>query len=421
MRRKRNTFRLGLTLIVMFVLLVACLVFIGSKGLQPVARTEFTVMFEPGPAMPELTEGSFVTCFGQKVGQVVSTSIVPFAPEGESPTVQRPFLEVHATADKRLDLRSDCRVIASGPPLGGKGVLEIVSRGTADQALTPDTRLFGRPAGFQAAVANIASELDVENPQALLVRLKSQLDPADRASIVAGLQRSIKDINAITASLADDLDRNREDRLLYKVHAGLNHINETLAQIEALVSDNRPRIDHTLTSLDHALTVVDEDVVRSVADELNAGREGALLARAHDALARLESSMEDINVITSDSRRVVVLNSDRVDELVANVTEASMTLKTGIKDLWLHPWKLLEKPTSQQQRELYIFGIAREMADAAAHLDDASTRLKALAQSNGGVVAQDDPDLVGIRSDLKASFDKFSAVEKALLREMDVK
>ncbi len=76
MLRKRDTFKLGMTVIVMFVLLLGCLWFIGGSGLFGARRQTIVVRFASGATMPELAEGSIVTYFGQQVGVVVETEIV---------------------------------------------------------------------------------------------------------------------------------------------------------------------------------------------------------------------------------------------------------------------------------------------------------------------------------------------------------
>ena len=420
MARKRNTFLLGITLIVMFLLFVGVLLFIGSKGFVDGEMRPLLVRFPAMAGMPEINAGSFVMCLGQKVGKVEDTRLVEDVDPGEPAVKDRLFLEIEASVDTRLNLRSDCEVIASGPPLGGKGMLEIIARGTSPDRLASDAVVYGKSVGFQAVLSQITQELDGANPQGLMSVIKTQLDAADEQSLLAKVHASIDHVNVMTNTLASELGGTSDDRLLQKVHHSLDQVNAGLAEVLALVRDNRDHVDHALATVDHALTVVDADVVGAVASELDRSKEGSLLAQAHLAFDRVQTSLEDLNTITGETEEVVVLNTQRVDQLVQNASQASMVLKNGIKDVTLHPWKIFTKPTAAEQRELAVFGVAREFAEAAASLDDATSRLKALLDAHAGEIPADDADFQEIRSDLQASFDKFSSAEEALWREMKV-
>jgi hypothetical protein len=409
MARKRNTFTLGITLIVMFLLFVGVLLFIGSKG---IVRGEMRPLVVRFPSMAGL---------GQKVGKVIDTRLIEDVDPTEPTVKDRLFLEIDATVDARLNLRSDCAVIASGPPLGGKGLLEITARGVSPDQLAPDAIVYGKSVGFQAVLAEITQELDVRNPQGLMTMIKGQLDATDDQSLMAKVHTSLSDINTMTATLASELDRSSDDHLLEKIHLGLDRVNSGLAEVLVLVRENRQHIDHALGAVDHALTVVDNDVVGAVASELDRRKEGSLMAQAHEAFDRLHTSLEDVNTITGATEKVVVLNTQRVDELVENATQASVILKNGVKDLVFHPWKLMAKPSAGQQRELQVFAVAREFAEAAADLDDASSRLKALLDANNGAIPADDPELQKIRSNLQACFERFSGAEQALWSEMNLR
>lgn len=420
MKDKRDGFRLGLAVIVMFVLFVACLIFVGGRGLFQERTRQLTVRFQAGPGMPEIVAGSRVVCFGQGVGKVIATHFVDGIVPDDPEKTKTQFLEVTATALEALDLRRDCKVIASGPPLGGKGMLEIANRGVDAKPLPEDWALYGETAGFQTALTQLNHELDAKNPEGLLAMIKGQLDRTNRDSVIARIHASLVDINAMTASLARELDRDHEDRLLFKLDSGLDTINQGLAELSGILAENRAPLGRTVTSLDHAMGVIDTDIVVPLADEFDPAQPTSLLGRVHGAFDHLNRSLADLNAITGKTNEVLVLNADRVDELVANTTEASALLKTGVRDVMLHPWKVFFQPTASEKRELNILEVAREFADASSSLDDASTRLKALIEARGNQLAPDDAELLDIRSRLTKSVDQFFKAEQALWRELKV-
>lgn len=413
-RKKRNNFALGVTVIIMFAALVGVLLFIGGGMFSSGDLRTITIRFEPGGVMPEISDGSLVMALGQKVGKVTDARIVEGEETHQGAKVKRQYLDVVAKVWARLDLRTDCQIIASGPPLGGAGILEIIHRGSSRDRLTSDQFVVGKVSGFQTALELITQELDTQNRDGLVSLVKMQLDARQRDSLIAKIHESLADINVMTARLATETDGQSDGHLLYKIHESVDRVNRALASIESLVADNRTKIDNTLSSVEHAMGVADAEILQSIAKQLDEDSPTSLIARAQGAMERLNRSLDDLNVITKEGERIVVLNSDRISELIENVSTASMSLKFGIRDLTLHPYKFFQKPSPSEAKKLSIHSAAREFAEAAAHLDDATSRLKALVDVNGGGVASNDPELTQIRSDLSAAIDRFGQVEDAL-------
>lgn len=419
MAKKRNTFTLGLTLLVMFSLFVGFLLFVGAKGFFRPATQELVVRFGLGAAMPEIVSGSRVNCFGQAVGKVIDTRFV----EAPDPTGRSkkdiPYLEVRATALSELNLRSDCRVISTGPPLGGKGVIEIVDRGISEKALTPDTVLYGSVTGFQEVLATVTRELDDKNPSGLLRIIKSEFDARDKNSLLASIHASTSDINRITRSLALEMSRDKEEHLLHKLHVSMDKVNRGLQELVAMLEETRPKIGRTLDSAEHAMANIDTQIIDNLAKEFNPNYKAGMLSQIHVAFDKLNGSLDDVNAITTSTKGIVVLNQDRIDELVQNASEAGMLLRAGIKDLTLHPWKAFLKPTPSELRELNMFNVAREFTEASAHLDDTTSRLKSLVDLHGSGIDANNLKLQSIQADLAASVEKYRNAEKALWEFLD--
>ncbi|NOX58883.1 MAG: hypothetical protein GXP29_08510 [Planctomycetes bacterium] len=414
MARKRNTFALGLALLVMFSVFVGFLLFIGAKGVFPPKTHEFVARFGLGAAMPEIVPGSRVNCFGQAVGKVIETKFVEAPdPTGRS-SEDLPYLEVRATALTVLNLRSDCKIVSTGPPLGGKGIIEIVACGISDQPLTDKTVLYGSVTGFQEVLATVTRELDEKNSKGLLRMLKREFDAGDKNSLLARVRASSMDINRITKNLALEMSRDKEGHLLAKLHESMDKVNLGLAELVALLEETRPPLGRTIASAESAMSRIDREVVTRLSEEFDPEHKGGLLAHVHTAFEKLNASLDDLNVITTSGKGVVVLNSARIDELVQNASEAGMLLRGGIKDLTLHPWKLLSKPTPSEMRELNTFNVAREFAEASAHLDDSTSRLKAMIDMHGSSIDTNDVQLQNIQADLADSVAKYREAEQAL-------
>lgn len=422
MAAKRDTFKLGLTVIIMFGLLVGCLWFIGGSRLFAAPRSVIVVRFAPGGTMPEISAGSFVYYFGQKVGVIEQTSIVEDVDIKDPTVTDQQYLEVQVVLYEDLGLRQDCKIVASGPPLGGIGMLEIISRGRSPHPIVAGEPIYGQVAGFQAALNLLSQELDEANPEGLVSLIKTQLDAGDEPSLMVKVHKSLADINALTASLARELDREQDDVLISKVHTSVDRINSSLAGIDDLVEENRPKIDRTLSSIDRASGTLDKNIVAVLAREfeLQEDQDRTLLTKVHDAFTCLNESLADLNVLTENAKGVVALNKDRISELVENATTASLHLKQGVRDLTLHPWKILFQPSEGERRELHIHNAARDFAEAAAHLDDSTSRLMSLLQAREGQVASDDPELSEIRARLADTVSRFGEAERALWEELAI-
>ncbi len=421
MPRKRDTFKLGIAVMVMAFLLVACLLFIGG-GLFVTEQGVFVVRFRQGGSMPEISEGSVVTYFGQQVGLVAKTEIVEDKDAEDSTIAGQPFLEVQVVLYEDLGLREDCTIVASGPPLGGIGMLEILNRGSSAKALEPSQPIYGQVAGFQAVLDMITRELDEGNADGLVSLIKVQLDAEDERSLVVKIHKSVADINAVTSSLARELDREQDGVFLTKIHTSVDLINRSLSEVADLVERNRSKIDSTIASAERATGKLDTGVMDVLARELelDSDPEVTLLTKVHDAFTGLNESLADLNVVTDGAKEIVVLNKDRISEVVENITTASQHLKRGIRDLELHPWRLIFEPSVGEKRELHMLNVAREFAEAAADLDDSTSRLRSLLDVHEGRIRSDDPSLAEIRARLLETVRKFGEAEQALWAELKV-
>lgn len=423
MRRKRDTFKLGIAVITMFLLLVGSLWFIGGGGLFRKQHQVIIVRFAPGGTMPEISEGSFVTYFGQKIGIVLTTDIVVDIDPRDATITDQQFLEVQAALYEDLGLREDCQIVASGPPLGGMGTLEIISRGRSQNIIEASRPIYGQTSGFQAALDMITRELDETNPDGLISLLKTQLDSDNEGSVMVKIQKSLTDLNTLTGSLAREFELGEEDALLTNIHASVDLLKRALTQVTGLVEDNRPKIDGMLTSMEHASSRLDSGIISVLAEELelDEDQETTVLTKIHDSLSCLNQSLSDLNIVSAGAKEIVLLNQDRINELVENATTASLHLKQGVRDLSLHPWKVLFQPSTAEKRELHMLNVAREFADAAAHLDDSTSRLRGLLEVREGEIDPSDPQFTEILARLMDTVDKFTEAERALWAEIRIR
>ncbi len=423
MAKKHDTFRLGVAVISMFTLFFALIMFISSGRLNAPTTMPLCVRIASGSAIPQISVGSYVVYLGQNVGQVIAIDFIEDVDPIDSTITDRSFLEVKAQVRDDLGLRQDCRVTASGPPLGGKGTLAILERGNATTALTEDQPIYADVRGFDAALDMISREFNPNVPDTLLCNLKQQLNVNVNESLVAKIHASLDALNDMTQSLSAELSHNTDGRLLKKVHTALDTLNVGLNEMTVVIKENRKPIGQAVLSMESAMATFDEDVAKVLASELEleSKSDQSLLSTIKQSFNKLNESLAEIKTLSTEAKDVVVLNKDRISEIVENATQASIHLKQGIKDIKTHPWKVLFKPSDAEKRELHIFNTAREFADAAAGLDDATSRLQSLLKAYDGQVAVDDPNLIKINEALTAAAETFTKAEQSLWDALQVR
>ena len=447
MAKQQDGFRLGITVIMIFVLFVSVVIYIGP-GWDRERKVPFVVRFPHTLNLPLLEEGAEIHGFGQVIGKITALRHVEARPpdtESADPTL---YLEIEGVVNESVGMREDCRVVAEGPVLGGKGHLRVSHRGVSPILVDPAKPVYGGAGGFAAAVELLSAEIDESNPESLMAALKLQLNPDDVSSLVGKIHRSMDDLNTLTRSVAAQMNPEEQDALvakvgvildnlnlatgylreqfkpgqegvvLAKVHQALNSLNSGLAEAVTLLEENRPHVTNTLTSIEHLTATVDTDIVGPMAHEWDETNPQGLLARIHGSFEKLNRSLADLNVVTDKSRTLVVLNEERFNRLVANVKETSDHLKSAAKDLRRNPWRLLYRPSPKETRQANILDAAREFSEAAGRLDDSAAQLQALLASQQGGVAATDSELIRLREQLLETFGRFQTAEQSLWKHL---
>lgn len=445
MPEQRNTFKLGLTVIAFFALFFGVLVFIA--GTVQAGGQTFVVRFPADQITARLKKGGEVVCGGQNVGSIASIKL-----QNESGSAGTPALYVYVTArvDPVVGLREDCQIVPGEPLLGEVSKLEIRDRGVG-RPVSPDKPIEGRAVpGLNASIGLLADQLDPKKKDSLISMIRGQLDAGNAASLVAKIHKSLDDLNEVTrnvsvqlnpgqrdvlisklhavldnmntatAYLRDQVDAKRNEAAIAKVHVALDSLNKALSTTTAMLEENRAPISQTVTHIRNTAQTLDERIAARVAEQLDVNNAVSLVSEIHGAMARLNTSLEDMNKITGTGRDVVVSNRDIVNKTIANLKETSESLKAGIKEVTRNPWRLFYKPTEQENNQMRIFDAARSFSDAAGQLDDAVTRLNSLVEAHGGQLRSDDKDLISIRDALQHSVEQFGQAEQSLWKQLDV-
>ena len=133
----------------------------------------------------------------------------------------------------------------------------------------------------------------------------------------------------------------------------------------------------------------------------------------------MQASLENVQTITAEGRRLVVLSRPQLERTVENLKQASQRLRTGIDELMLTPWRIFP-PLDGVTRQIEVLEAARRFAEAASYLDDTTRRIDALLQASPDRtrLLADPQELQALRSALKAAFERFESAESYFWKQI---
>lgn len=445
MTQDRNAFKLGLALLLFFVLFAAVLVFLAPRGGGDLV---VRVRFPHHQMTTTLKSGSEVTCGGQTVGSISRLELQEMTDPGSGH--KELFTVMTVRVDSSLGLRADGKMAPEGPILGGPGRLLILDRGVG-APVQANQMLEGQVAqDFAGLTRMLAAQLDPTDPTSIMSTVKTQLDVNDPKSLMAKIHASMADINAVTQSIRNETNPREKDVLLAKLHGILDNVNQatralksevdrtqdgtTLAKVHRtldtlnvglnsvvdLLNQNKQPITDTITHVRKTSEILEQQIAARIARQLDPQEAAGLLAKVHVAIDSMQVSIRDINTITDDTKDLVALNKDYVNAVVLNMKETSDHLKAASKEIRRNPWRLFYQPTVSEAAQVNVYDAARAFSEAAGKLDDALTRLQAISAA-GTDVGLEQKELKQLADQLNQSHQQFSKVESALWETLRIK
>lgn len=445
MASERNAFRLGLTMILFFVLLLGVLYFLAPRGGGDMT---LHVRFPHTRMTTALKPGAPVRCGGSTVGAVRSLDLVEVADEDLN--AMRLDSVITIRVQSQLGLRDDCVISPQPPLLGGGGQLVVEDRGVGSPLRDGDTVAGRQAASLNGLMDTLAAQLDPRDPASLLAMLKGQLDPSDRESLMGKVHRSLDDINAMTQAVSYEFDPQEKAALLAKLHGIMDEVNvmthtlrtqldpdaapslaakvhEILDTLQgglrsavAMIETNREPISETVAHVRNTSEILERRIAAQIARQLDPSDAAGLLAKIHVAIDRLGASLADVRAVTSNTREVVALTKGQIQNIISNFEETSIHLKATSKDVRANPWLLLYQPKPEEVAKVNALSMVRAFTDAATRVDSAIERLEALKEAEGELDLTEDEDLMAIRDRLQQSFEEFKSAEQALWKKLKI-
>lgn len=446
MRREPNYLLLGTTVAIIAILFFGVILFLAGADSWGRSFQDVQVRFAHDLPLPQLGSGAIVTCGGMPVGKVKGVRLEA-APAAGGQAGQNLYLVVDAIVDRQVGLRTDCRLRAEGPPLGGNGTLVIVHRGLDSQMLADGATVTGLPpAGLNAVVGQLgdklAVELDDKNPQGLLSLIKGQLDaatstslmfkinmiaqdlvftaaqvkrqfdPEQQGALMAKLDATLSDIKTMTGSLRSEVDAQNPGAMLARLHNILAALGAASQAAAGMLEENRPTVQAALSNVRDTTGMISTGLMPSILAQMNADAAGSLLGKFHAAADKTNATLGNMERLSGTAKDMLVVNQDAIDATIANLRETSDHLRAASREIRRNPWRLLYQPSKNELKLTAVADAARSFSDAAGKLDAAFARLEAYVKAAGPSLPTDDPKLKEMQDHLEVTLKTLTEEQK---------
>lgn len=405
MSKERNSLKAGLFIVISIALIIA--VIIGIKGagrfLEPQQTCQVT--FKLTDDVGGLREGDDVRVGGLRAGVVRDLDYISAA-DG------KPMIVVSFSLPRRIELKQDAR-ISIQTTVTGTSNLNIDNLGTG-APLAAGERLVGKPSGLSALLAT-AGEIAPEIKGVIADVRQTTLPKVNTAVDKAGDTMTTFKTTGENATELIKTIKSKIDPIVERYNAVADKGKEALGHIGDVFGESKADFKTTVANLAAGTGTVKEKLP-GIMDKLDSG-----LAKAEKVIDGITDSLDDVKKTVANTREITdsvkgVINGNRskIDGMIASLKTTGDNLKFASAEIRRSPWRLLYKPGPGEVANLNLFDSARQFAEGANDLNDASSALRdALKDPN--ISKEEIEKLVG---KLDASFQKFTQVESELWKQV---
>jgi ABC-type transporter Mla subunit MlaD len=391
MAKDRNALKSGLFIVVTIAAILAIVV--ALKGFDRLSEPQDlrAVSFSLKDDVGGLQIGDDVRVGGYKVGVVKDISIVGADDAGGNEPVR---VRVSFTFPRRYQLHRDAMLrIQTG--VTGPSCLNIEDLGTGEK-LPVNVELAGHGSRLGETLAMLS---DLGAP------VQSILHTVDKKTLPV-----VNDTVAKFGKAADHASGLVQDAraevkpAMQKYHTLADRGVEALSKIRDFFGDTTSDFRGTMASLNKTMQAVSQKTP-AIIEKVD-----ALLVKVDSTVQSANSALEDIKVLASSAKGVVVGNRGKLDAMIASLKIASDNLKNATAEIRRSPWRLLYKPAPNEMANLNLYDAAREFAEGANDLNDASLALRDALQNKEA----DKDSVEKLMQRVNKSFEKFQEVEQRL-------
>lgn len=405
MRRDRNALKSGVFIILTVVLIIA--VIVGIKGAENLSepKDQRAVSFDLKSDVGGLQVGDDVRVGGFKVGTVKEITVVGADQESAK---ELPRVRVVFSFPKRYLLRRDA-LLRIQSTVTGQSCLNFEALGTGAK-LPANEELAGRAGSLSEVLASLSN---LSGPVTHII------DTVDHTTLPAvnttvskfgGTADSFKATGDHATQLVDDA-RAQVPTAMDRYKVVMETANAALGKIRDFFGDSSSDFRSTLTHFASISSTIDQKMP-SIVENVD----GAL-KKVNTTVTSANAALEDIKVIAANTRditgtakTVIVGNRGKIDSMVTSLKATSKNLEAATVEIRRSPWRLLYKPAPNEMANLNLYDAARQFADGATELNDASLALRD-AMKDGKA---DQATVEKLMAKLNGSFENFQKVENQL-------
>ncbi|MHC4932594.1 MAG: MlaD family protein [Planctomycetota bacterium] len=391
----------GLVVLAALVILLIGL-FLVSGGLDLFrAKQLYTVLFSNAGGVKE---GDAVNLAGRRVGEVfdVGTTVV------ERDGTARTWVAVTVELNKKEQISTDSRFLIA-KTITGIVTLNI-EYGDPNKPADSDTLLFGEKFATFEEVTNEASELiadargTVQEIRAAAEKVNRKLDDLDVKSIDAQIDGILKKIDRAAAAAESDLGVILKE--IREEAEDLDGMVKTLRNDWREMSDSAKR---TLVKLEkgseqfEGILTENREPIKELIQNV---RDGS--ARVGPVMLKIERVLQNLDGTITEIRPKLKSSLSHAQAAMSNFSDATEDLKTA-------PWKLINKPSDTESKEVHLYNAARLYVDAAVRIQELVDDLDALRQTGALEDAEKEERIREVLDRLERSLRDFDENERALV------
>jgi ABC-type transporter Mla subunit MlaD len=398
MKKDRNALKSGIFIILTLAAIVA--VIVGIKGVESFseARELRAVSFDLKDDIGGLQAGDDVRVGGYKVGTIEKITLLGVT--GHDPA-EPARLRVEFTFPRKYVLHRDALVRAQ-VPLTGSPSLNFESLGHGE-ILPRHEELTGRP-GAMAETLALVSHLG--GP---LTNIMNTVDRTTLPAVNDTVGKFGKTAEHATGLLTDA--RAQVDPAMKKYHLVADRAAEMMVKIRDLFGDATLDFRATIAHLSSITAAIDKKAPSIVerADSLLTHLDKTVES-ANAALEDVKATAQNTKDLTASAKNLIAGNKGKLDAMIAALKTTGDNLKNATAEIRRSPWRLLYKPAPNEMANLNLYDAAREFAQGANELNDASLALRDAVQSK----QTDKETIEKLMGKVSKTFENFQQVESAL-------
>ena len=278
------------------------------------------------------------------------------------------------TVPSKYKLYEDCELKPAGQLIGGAGELVIANFGGEGRLLQDGDEVFRQDLGKG--------------------RMDAMMDKA---------QQMMATVQGVIAKAQEAMDR------IGKI---TEDIKGASADVKETVSTITPKLESAMERFDK----ITEDIKSASADVKETV--STITPKVEKAMERVDKVTEDLKDFSGNLRETIGVIRPQLEKTMANLRETSAEVKMAMREIRWNPWRLMHNPSDRELRTQNLLTAARSFSSGASDLDAATDKLEGLLAARKGKIADDDPELIKLLEELKATVAKFNEAEETFFKRL---